>query len=67
MGPEITDRSIRSYDWRLLKFIWRFIRPYQGIFWLSLLLMPLNTLFVRTTLDDPALVEYDNFVGVADG
>jgi ATP-binding cassette, subfamily B, multidrug efflux pump len=48
MGPESADRSIRSYDWRLLKFIWHFIRPYRGIFWLSLLMMPLNTLFVLT-------------------
>ncbi|MGO9264633.1 MAG: ABC transporter ATP-binding protein [Candidatus Binataceae bacterium] len=40
------DRPIRSYDWRLLKFIWGYIRPYRRLFWLSVILMPLNTLFL---------------------
>jgi ATP-binding cassette subfamily B protein len=40
------DRSIRSYDWRLVQFVWRYIRPYQRVFWLSVAMMPLNTLFV---------------------
>jgi ATP-binding cassette, subfamily B, multidrug efflux pump len=45
--PETTeDRSIRSYDWRLLQFVWRFVRPYRRLFWFSVLLMPLNSLFV---------------------
>jgi ATP-binding cassette subfamily B multidrug efflux pump len=46
MEPVSEDRPIRSYDWRLLKFIWGYIRPYQRLFWWSVILMPLNTLFV---------------------
>ncbi|MGH7840441.1 MAG: ABC transporter ATP-binding protein [Candidatus Binataceae bacterium] len=40
------DRSLRSYDWRLLNFVWRYIHPYRRLFWLSVILMPLNTIFV---------------------
>jgi len=46
MPSTTEDRSIRSYDWRLLKFIWQFVRPYRGLFLCSLILMPLNSLFV---------------------
>ncbi|HLX01342.1 MAG TPA: ABC transporter ATP-binding protein, partial [Trinickia sp.] len=35
----------RVYDWRLLKWIWSFVRPYRRLFWLSVILMPLNSAF----------------------
>jgi ATP-binding cassette, subfamily B, multidrug efflux pump len=35
----------RVYDARLLKWVWSYVRPYQHLFWLSVLLMPLNTVF----------------------
>jgi ATP-binding cassette, subfamily B, multidrug efflux pump len=35
----------RVYDWRLLKWVWTYIRPYRRLFWLSVILMPLNTAF----------------------
>jgi ATP-binding cassette subfamily B protein len=36
----------RVYDLRLLKWVWSFVHPYRRLFWLSVVLMPLNTLFV---------------------
>jgi ATP-binding cassette subfamily B protein len=46
MLEDTSERSIRSYDWRLLGFVWSYIRPYRGVFWLSVALMPLNSIFV---------------------
>jgi ATP-binding cassette subfamily B protein len=46
MNGSTDDRGIHSYDLRLLKFVWSYVRPYRRIFWLSVILMPLNSLFV---------------------
>ena len=35
----------RVYDVKLLKWVWSYVRSYQHLFWLSVLLMSLNTLF----------------------
>ena len=35
----------KAYDFRLMKQMWRFIAPYRRIFWLSLLLLPLQQAF----------------------
>ena len=35
----------RSRDVALVKFIWTYVRPYRGVFFLSVLLMPLNSAF----------------------
>src|ERR1700722_18017120 len=35
----------RSRDTALLKFIWTYIRPYRRLFFLSVILMPLNAAF----------------------
>ncbi|HEX4211067.1 MAG TPA: ABC transporter ATP-binding protein, partial [Candidatus Binataceae bacterium] len=35
----------RGYDVRLLKWVWGFIRPYQRLFFFSVLLMPVNSVF----------------------
>lgn len=36
----------RVYDWRLLRWVWSYVRPYRALFWLSIILMPLNSAFV---------------------
>lgn len=35
----------QSRDVALVKFIWTYVRPYRGVFFLSVLLMPLNSAF----------------------
>jgi len=35
----------RAYDWRLMKWVWSYVRPYRGLFLLSVILMPLNSAF----------------------
>ena len=39
------DKRLRNYDWRLIQFVWSYVRRYQRLFWFSVLLMPLNVLF----------------------
>ena len=36
----------RVYDAGLVRWVWQFIRPYQGLFWLATFLMPLDTAFL---------------------
>src|SRR5438477_307145 len=36
----------RVYDARLIRLVWSFVRPYRRLFWLSVLMMPLNSAFV---------------------
>jgi ATP-binding cassette, subfamily B, multidrug efflux pump len=45
MRIEAEERIERPYDSRLLRWVWGYIRPYRGLFWLSVALMPLNTIF----------------------
>jgi len=45
MANESRKRTTTSYDWRLVRWIWTFVRPYRGLFFTSLCLMPLNTCF----------------------
>ena len=35
----------RVYDRKLLGWVWQYVHPYRGLFLLSVLLMPLNTMF----------------------
>ena len=35
----------KAYDFMLMKRMWRFIAPYQRVFWLSLLLLPFQQAF----------------------
>jgi ATP-binding cassette, subfamily B, multidrug efflux pump len=35
----------KAYDARLLRRLWTFVRPYRHIFWLALLLSPVNQFF----------------------
>jgi len=44
--PELMENPRgRGYDARLLKWIWGFMRPYQRLFFFSILLMPVNSIF----------------------
>src|SRR5690348_18508256 len=45
MEPLTEEEFGRAYDWRLLKWVWSYVRPYRGLFLLSLVLMPLDTAF----------------------
>src|ERR1017187_3999534 len=37
---------VRIYDAVLVRWVWGFVRPYQGLFWLATLMMPLDTAFL---------------------
>ena len=39
------ERIERAYDTRLLRWVWTYVRPYRRLFWLSVALMPLNSIF----------------------
>ncbi|HKD65523.1 MAG TPA: ABC transporter ATP-binding protein [Candidatus Binataceae bacterium] len=43
--PERIERAAASHDWRLVRWIWEFVRPYRVMFLVSVVLMPLNTAF----------------------
>jgi ATP-binding cassette subfamily B protein len=44
----------KSGDTALIKFIWTYVRPYRGLFFLSVVLMPLNSAFA---LAQPYLIQ----------
>ena len=41
-------REVQVYDSHLIKWVWQFVKPYQHLFWISVLLMPLNSVFALT-------------------
>jgi ATP-binding cassette, subfamily B, multidrug efflux pump len=45
MRIEAEEQLQRGYDSRLLRWVWQYVRPYRGLFWLSVVLMPLNSIF----------------------
>jgi ATP-binding cassette, subfamily B, multidrug efflux pump len=45
MRIEAEEQIERAFDSRLLRWVWGYIRPYRRLFWLSVALMPLNTIF----------------------
>jgi ATP-binding cassette subfamily B multidrug efflux pump len=45
MQPVGDEEFGRSYDWRLMKWVWSYVRPYRGLFLVSIILMPLNSGF----------------------
>jgi ATP-binding cassette subfamily B protein len=52
------EPEVRVYDVHLIRWIWQFVKPYQSLFWISTLLMPLNSAFalaqpyiVKLTID----------------
>jgi ATP-binding cassette, subfamily B, multidrug efflux pump len=66
MHIEAEEQIERAYDARLLRWIWHFVRPYRGLFWLSVILMPLNMAF---TLLQPYIIKLtiDIFLAVRRG
>ena len=36
----------KNYDTTLVRWVWQYIRPYQGLFWLATFLMPLDAGFL---------------------
>src|SRR5271166_3206618 len=51
-------REVNAHDTRLIGWIWQFVKPYQKLFWISVVLMPLNSVFalaqpyiVKLTID----------------
>ncbi|HJU10037.1 MAG TPA: ABC transporter ATP-binding protein, partial [Candidatus Binataceae bacterium] len=45
MQPFVEEEFGRSYDWRLVKWVWSYVRPYRALFFFSIVLMPLNSAF----------------------
>ncbi len=45
MRIEAEENSGAVYDSRLLRWVWTYVRPYRRLFWLSVVLMPLNSIF----------------------
>jgi ATP-binding cassette, subfamily B, multidrug efflux pump len=45
MRIEAEEEIGRAYDSRLLRWVWTYVRPYRRLFWLSVVLMPLNSIF----------------------
>jgi ATP-binding cassette, subfamily B, multidrug efflux pump len=45
MHIEAEEELARVYDTRLLRWVWQYVRPYRRLFWLSVALMPLNSIF----------------------
>src|SRR5215831_4322135 len=45
MEPLVEEEFGRAHDWRLVKWIWSYVRPYRRLFLLSMILMPLNSAF----------------------
>jgi ATP-binding cassette subfamily B multidrug efflux pump len=56
----------RIYDAGLVRWVWQFIRPYQGLFWLATFLMPIDTAFL---LAQPYVIKLtvDEFLSGAHG
>jgi ATP-binding cassette, subfamily B, multidrug efflux pump len=48
------DVEIGAYDARVIRRLWEYVRPYRRVFWLALLLSPLQQVF---TLVQPYLVK----------
>ncbi len=56
----------RTYDAALVRWVWGFIRPYQRLFWLATVMMPVDTAFV---LAQPYVIKLtvDEFLSGAHG
>src|SRR5260370_16505145 len=52
------EPEVKVYEVHLMRWVWEFVKPYQHLFWISVLLMPLNSAFalaqpyiVKLTID----------------
>src|SRR5262249_19213439 len=59
------DGLVAAYDGRVLGRLWTFVRPYRPLFWMALLLSPLNQFF---SLVQPYLLKVgiDRYVSTGD-
>ncbi len=48
LDPHREEALGKAYDARLIRRLWGFIRPYRGIFWLSVICLPLNATCMLT-------------------
>ncbi len=48
LDPHQEEALGKAYDARLIRRLWSFIRPYRGIFWLSVVCLPLNAACMLT-------------------
>lgn len=48
LDPHQEEALGKAYDARLIRRLWTFIRPYRGIFWLSVVCLPLNAACMLT-------------------
>jgi ATP-binding cassette subfamily B protein len=48
LDPHQEEALGKAYDSRLIRRLWSFIRPYRGIFWLSVICLPLNAACMLT-------------------
>ncbi|HTY53688.1 MAG TPA: ABC transporter ATP-binding protein [Candidatus Binataceae bacterium] len=46
MLTETEQEQVNVRDTALLRWVWGFVRPYRRLFWLSAILMPLDTMFL---------------------
>src|SRR5262249_46461798 len=53
-GLMADDVEIGAYDARIIRRLWEYVRPYRRVFWLALLLSPLQQVF---SLVQPYLVK----------
>src|SRR5437588_12308850 len=44
----------RAYDSRLLRWVWQYVQPYRSLFWISVIFMPLNSVF---SLAEPYVIK----------
>lgn len=48
MIEEPASQEAQVYDVHLIRWVWQFVRPYQHLFWISAVLMPLSSAFALT-------------------
>ncbi len=48
LDPHQEEALGKAYDSRLIRRLWTFIQPYRGIFWLSVVCLPLNAACMLT-------------------
>lgn len=65
LDPHGEEALGKAYDARLIRRLWAFIRPYRGIFWASVVCLPLNAACMLT---QPYILKLaiDRYVTVGD-
>ena len=65
VDPHREEALGKAYDARLVRRLWTFLRPYRGLFWLSVLLLPMSSVLM---LVQPYILKLaiDNHVATGD-